>query len=443
MFRQFINASTDSTERGFTLASSAAYITIILGYLLGILFARHLTVGNFLAFTAVQICYAVLLWLMVRGVMPNQNALYLLLFSGLTLVSGFLAATGIYWDWLLYLVTVALCFLGLRLLIAVIAAVLLFGMVALNLSFLNNWSFPLTEASNLITFVGAFVFVGAFSTVMTLFHQQKDRAEQLLLQVEQSKHELEEAHAQLQRYAAQVEELSIARERTRIAREMHDTLGHYLTILSVQLETVSKLQQRDPTRAVAEIAEARHVAAQSMQELRNAITVLRLAGNEIKNLPEALAQLGREFQQGAEGAELTLDLDTELPPLSPEIQHALYRAVQEALTNVRKHAHATKVLMRLRYEDEWLEALVLDNGRGIEPSTPEDVAGSANAAPPTPSGGFGLIGLRERVALLGGQMTAGPANPNGFRVTVRVHVPAPQAGEVSKASLAGIHGGEA
>jgi signal transduction histidine kinase len=443
VFRQFINASTDSTERGFTLASSAAYITIILGYLLGILFARHLTVGNFLAFTAVQICYAVLLWLMVRGVMPNQNALYLLLFSGLTLVSGFLAATGIYWDWLLYLVTVALCFLGLRLLIAVIAAVLLFGMVALNLSFLNNWSFPLTEASNLITFVGAFVFVGAFSTVMTLFHQQKDRAEQLLLQVEQSKHELEEAHAQLQRYAAQVEELSIARERTRIAREMHDTLGHYLTILSVQLETVSKLQQRDPTRAVAEIAEARHVAAQSMQELRNAITVLRLAGNEIKNLPEALAQLGREFQQGAEGAELTLDLDTELPPLSPEIQHALYRAVQEALTNVRKHAHATKVLMRLRYEDEWLEALVLDNGRGIEPSTPEDVAGSANAAPPTPSGGFGLIGLRERVALLGGQMTAGPANPNGFRVTVRVHVPAPQAGEVSKASLAGIHGGEA
>lgn len=92
VFRQFFNASTDSSERGFTLASSAAYISIVLGYLLGILFANHLTVGDFLAFTAVQICYAVLLWLMVRGVMPNRNTLYLLLFSGLTLISGFLPA---------------------------------------------------------------------------------------------------------------------------------------------------------------------------------------------------------------------------------------------------------------------------------------------------------------------------------------------------------------
>ncbi|HEU5199607.1 MAG TPA: sensor histidine kinase, partial [Ktedonobacterales bacterium] len=393
--------------------------------------------------TAVQMCYAVLLWLMVRGVMPNRNMLYLLLFSGLTLISGFLATTGIYWDWLLYLVTVAHYFLMLRLRFALAAAAALYGMIVLNLVFLNHWSLFPGDVSNLLSFISAFAFVGAFSTAMTFFHRQKNRAELLLLQVEQSKHELEEAHTQLQRYATQVEELSMARERTRIAREMHDTLGHYLTILNVQLETISKLQQRDPALAAAEIAEARHVAAQSMQELRNAVTVLRLAGDDIKNLPESLAQLGREFQQGAEGAELTLDLETELPPLSPEIQHALYRAVQEALTNVRKHAHATKVLVRLRYEGEWLEALVLDNGRGVEVSTPGDVTGSADVAPSTPSGGFGLIGLRERVALLGGQMTAGPANPNGFRVTVRLRVSAPQADEVSKAGLAGVHGGEA
>ncbi len=443
MFRRFLHASTDSFERGYTLASSAAYITLVLGYLLGILFARHLTVGNFLAFTAVQILYSILLWLMVRGSMPNQNALYLLLFSGLTLVSGFLATTGISWNWLLYLVTVALYFLMLRLRFALVAAASLYGALVLNLAFLNHWSLFPGDVSNLLSFISAFVFVGAFSTVMTLFHQQKDRAEQLLLQVEQSKHELEEAHAQLQRYAAQVEELSIARERTRIAREMHDTLGHYLTILNVQLEAISKLQQRDPASAAAEIAGARHVAAQSMQELRNAIIVLRMAGIEITNLPESLAQLGREFQQGAEGTELTLDLDTELPPLSSEIQQALYRAVQEALTNVRKHAQATKVLVRLRYEDEWVEALVLDNGRGVETSPPGDVAGSANAAPSTPSGGFGLIGLRERIALLGGKITAGPASPNGFRITVRVHVPVLKADAASKANLAGIHGGEA
>lgn len=438
MFSRFPDALAARLESGFSLASSAAYISLAIGYLLGVLFASHLTVGNFLAFTAVQILYSALLWLMVRGTMPDQDALYVLLFSGLTLISGFLAVTGIYWDWLLYLVTVALCFLILHLRVALIAAALLYGALAVNLIFLDHWSLSPGEAINLISIIGAFVFVAAFSLVMTLFHQQKERAEQLLLQVEQSKRELEEAHEQLQRYAVQVEELSVARERTRIAREMHDTLGHYLTILNVQLETIGKLQQRDPERAAAEIAEARHVAAQSMQELRNAINVLRLAGSEIKSFPEALAQLGREFQQGTEGAELTLDLDTELPPLSAEIQHTLYRAVQEALTNVHKHAHATKVLVRLRYEDEWLEALILDNGRGLV-----DEAGGVGGVPAEPPGGFGLIGLRERVVLLGGQMTAGPASPNGFRVTVRVHIPVPEAGESIKAGLAGVQGGEA
>ena len=438
MFKRFPDALAAHIEKGVSLASSAAYITLVLGYLLGILFASHLTVGNFLAFTTVQILYSVLLWLMVRGVMSSYDALYLLLFSVLTLISGFLAVTGTYWDWLLYLVTVTLYFQILRLRFALIAATLFYGAIALNLAFLDHWRLLPGAVSNLISFIGAFAFVGAFSVVMNLFHQQKERAEQLLLQVEQSKRQLEETHAQLQRYAAQVEELSAARERTRIAREMHDTLGHYLTILNVQLETISKLQQRDPTRAAAEITEARHVAAQSMQELRNAINVLRLSGSEIKHLPESLAQLGREFQQGAAETELTLDLDTEFPPLAPDIQLTLYRAVQEALTNVRKHAHATKVLVRLRYEDEWLEALILDNGDG-----PADGAGGVSADPSMPSGGFGLIGLRERVALLGGQMTAGPTSPSGFRVTVRARVPASPAGEGIKASLAGVQGGEA
>ena len=437
MSSQSLGTSADRSEGAFTLASSAAYISIVLGYLLGVLFANHLRLDNFLAFTAVQILYSALLWLMVQGRVPNQNAACLLVLSCLTLVSGFLASTGIYWDWLLYLVTVAIYFLALRLRVALIAAFLLYGALAVNVAFLDHWRLPSGGASNLLSLIGAFAFVGAFSTVMNLFHQQKQRAEQLLLEVEQSKHQLEEAHAQLQRYAAQVEELSVTRERTRIAREMHDTLGHYLTILNVQLETISKLQQREPTLAAAEIAEARHVAAQSMQELRNAINVLRLAGNEIKNLPESLAQLGREFQQGAEGIELTLDLDTELPPFPPEIQHTLYRAVQEALTNVRKHSRATKALVRLRYEDGWLEALILDNGRG-----PADEAGGVSEDS-IGSSGFGLIGLRERVALLGGQMTVGPASPSGFRVTVRVHVPVPQVGEDIKGSLAGVQGGEA
>ena len=149
-----------------------------------------------------------------------------------------------------------------------------------------------------------------------------------------------------------------------MAREIHDTLGHYLSIFTIQLETISKLQERDPARAAIEVAEARRVASQSMQEVSNAIAALRPTSIAILSLTQAISQLGSEFEQNATETQLTLDLDTQLPPISPDLQVALYRAVQEALTNVRRHAHASKVLVRLRYENDLLEMVVLDNGSG-------------------------------------------------------------------------------
>src|SRR5712692_2428920 len=122
-----------------------------------------------------------------------------------------------------------------------------------------------------LTLLAAFGFIAAFSLVLRLLGVQKERAEGLLHQLEESNAELKQAHAQLRSYAMEVEELTIVRERARLAREIHDTLGHYLSILNIQLETISKLQEREPARAVVEIAEARRVAAQSMQEVRNAV----------------------------------------------------------------------------------------------------------------------------------------------------------------------------
>ena len=122
--------------------------------------------------------------------------------------------------------------------------------------------------------------------------------------------------------------------------------------------------------------------------------------------------MGAEFRATNPEIELILDLETTLPLLSAELQLACYRAAQEALTNVRKHAHATKVLLRLRYEDETLELMVRDNGQSI-PGT--------RASQQT--GGFGLIGLRERIELLGGQVSYGPLEPSGYCVTVLIRLP--------------------
>ena len=324
---------------------------------------------------------------------------------------GLLPLMGLQWDWLLFLVTIAIFFSIFPSPVAIGSGIFLYALMTLNLFVINNWNWPLIYPT-LVELLPAFAFVAVFSLALRVQEEQRDRAERLLRQLEESNAELEQAHRRLQEYADEVEELTIVRERTRLAREIHDILGHHLSILSIQLETISKLQERDPARAAIEITDARRIAAQSMQEVRNAVATLRPASITSLSLTEALAQPGKEFEHSSPGTALTLDFETELPALPPDISVALYRAVQEALTNIRKHARASKALVRLRYEGGVIELLVQDNGQG-----------ASRDATQQQGGGFGLIGLRERIELLGGRVCYGPAEQGGYRVTVRVPGP--------------------
>src|SRR5713101_74138 len=415
--RKADRALTSMTIEGtlYTAGRSTAFITLIIGYLLTILTSPpHLTIVNFMVFTVLQVIYCAVLWWLIKNELsenPRKFAIVMVMLTILTVATGLLSFIGLQWDWLLYLVMISIYFMALSLRVAVISGILLYLLLALNLGFLNNWDWSHLYIS-LLSLFPAFVFVAVFSLMFRILDIQKEHAEGLLHQLEGSNAELEEAHKQLQSYANEVEELTIVRERTRMAREIHDTLGHYLSILTIQLETISKLQERDPARAAIEVAEARRVASQSMQEVRNAIAALRPTSIATLSLTQAITQLGKEFEQSATEVELTLDLDTQLPPISPDLQVALYRAAQEALTNVRRHAHASKVLVRLRYEDDLLELVVLDNGSGASTSELDNQ-----------HGGFGLIGLQERIELLGGQVTYGPAEPTGYRVCIRIHIP--------------------
>ncbi len=398
----------------YRLGTWLGYITLIIGYLVTILTTRHLTLLSFLVFTALQVCYTVLLWWMIANVWRDSSAWRIapavLLLIGITEIVGLLPLMGIALDWLLFLVTIVIFFSILPTRVATGAGILLYGLVVLDLFVIDRWDW-LVVYPNLLSLLPAFAFVAVFSLAVRVQQEQRDRAERLLRQLEESNAELERAHKQLQAYAVEVEELTIVRERTRLAREIHDILGHHLSILNIQLETICKLQERDPARAASEIAEARRVAAQAMQEVRNAVAALRPTSIATMGLTTALEQLGKEFERSAPHTALTLDCETELPQLPPDISLALYRAAQEALTNIRKHAHATKVLVRLRYEDGMIELLALDNGLGASKSDVQQ------------SNGFGLIGLRERIELLGGQVTYGAAEQGGYRVVVRVPGP--------------------
>ncbi len=242
-------------------------------------------------------------------------------------------------------------------------------------------------------YAGGYFFFAAFA------HQTR-RAEAARRESQRLLSELQEAHRQLQMYAAQAEELAVAKERNRLAREMHDTLGHRLTVAAVQLEGAERLISRDPDRAAQMIRTVREQVRTALGELRQTVAALRTPPESDLPLPRALTRLADEFEQ-ATGITVHRALPATMPPLPPAVRLTLYRTVQEALTNVQRHAAARQVWMSLHIDENALTLQVSDDGRGLPSDAHEQ--------------GFGLRGLRERAAQLGGDLRL-DARPRGGTV---------------------------
>ena len=382
------------------LMDISVYLTIAIGYLVAVVETTHLTLPGFLLLTAVNAA-----WLGVFRVMTermNTDRELILFAAALLALAG--ASLGTLWlgdtfDWLLLVITISV--------IASVfpprSALVQSGIVTVCVFAIIAWRYDLDGLRGFVSLLPAFVFAFLFPYVIRRHAIQKERAEALVAQ-------LEAAQEQLRAYASQVEELTIARERNRIAREIHDTLGHYLTILAVQLETARKLYERGDPRLGEELSEARRAAAECLTEVRRSVAALRPADPTAHSFTEAIQRLIAEFEAVAPDTAVTLDAEGPLQDLAPELRVALYRCVQESLTNVRKHAQASKVLIRLRVDDTAAELTVLDNGAGAA------VAGTNGHEP-----GFGLLGMRERIALLGGTAEARPEpERGGWRVEVRL-----------------------
>ncbi|MEV6116942.1 histidine kinase [Streptomyces sp. NPDC052109] len=200
--------------------------------------------------------------------------------------------------------------------------------------------------------------------------------------------------------AAEAESAALA-ERARIAREIHDVLAHSLSAQLVHLEAARLLIENgaDRERILERVVAARGMARDGLAETRQALSALR---GELTPLEDFLSELVSE----ADGAEITVT--GERRPLPAEASQAVRRVAQEALTNVRKHAHGAKVQLRLGYSAHEVTLDVRDSG-----GRPGELTGSG--------GGYGLLGMRERAELLGGSLDAGP-DEEGFVVTLKVPV---------------------
>jgi signal transduction histidine kinase len=237
--------------------------------------------------------------------------------------------------------------------------------------------------------------------------------------------ELQERAARLERERASEARRAVATERARIARELHDVVAHHVSMMVVQAEAGPVVVERDPARAAGAFEAIAATGRQALVEMRRLLGVLRGDGDRdgdgvskpslapqpgLAQVPSLVEQVGRA------GLRVALVVEGPEAPLPAGVELSAYRIVQEALTNALRHGGAGQARVMVRYGEHDLE-LQIQNG-----------AGSASGRRPTgPDGqdrpsGRGLLGMRERVTLFGGEMHAGPGPDGGFTVVARLPI---------------------
>ncbi len=236
----------------------------------------------------------------------------------------------------------------------------------------------------------------------------------------------EQARALAQRTAELEEErewralAAVAEERTRIARELHDVIAHSVSVMVIQAAAAEQMLAVDPDRVRAPLSSIQEVGRQAVLELRTLLGMLRPADEVGELAPQpSLRNVGSLIEQ-SQGAGMSVELRLEgvERELAPGIELAAYRVVQEALTNVLKHAGAAAAEVTIRYEPDALDLEVLDHG-----GRPQEGAGDGAAV----GSGRGLTGMRERLAMYGGELSAGPNADGGFAVRARLPLRQPGA----------------
>ncbi len=217
--------------------------------------------------------------------------------------------------------------------------------------------------------------------------------------------ELEHRAAELVRRGEEQRRRAIAEERARIARELHDIIAHSVSVMTVQAGAIEEVVERDRAAAMEAAAAIRETGRQALADLRSLLGLLREDGNGTDRLdpqPGLDDLAGLVEQVRAAGLAVELTIDGQGRPLPPAVGLSAYRVVQEALTNTLKHADASRADVTIRLLDECVDIEVTDDG-GVRSPAP-----GAN--------GHGLIGMRERMALHGGQLDYGVRPSGGFRV---------------------------
>jgi signal transduction histidine kinase len=230
-----------------------------------------------------------------------------------------------------------------------------------------------------------------------------------LRQAEIARRKSEELLEELRATQRQLQDMAVTEERNRMAREMHDSLGHRLTVSIVQLEGAQRLIPTDPERAARMVGTMRDEMKEALGELRRAVSALRAPIANDLPLDIALSNLSKTFQQNT-GIPTHFSVSPGFPVLPETHRLALYRAAQEALTNIQRHAMARNAWLELTADGQKITLLMQDDGKGIDSHS---INGTSS----------GLLGLRERAAQLGGELTLTERPGGGAQLIFTVPLP--------------------
>jgi signal transduction histidine kinase len=269
--------------------------------------------------------------------------------------------------------------------------------------FVPSWYTSKEAISELLMFFIGLVFAISMASVACEAEANRRRAEQLL-------GDLAVSHQKLKAYAEQAAELATAEERNRLARDIHDGLGHYLVAISVLLEKIIAFRQRNPQEAEIAVLDARRLTREALQDVRQSVGALRLSG-EVFSLAAALADLVKNVEN--ERLTISLEITGDEMGFSKTALQSLYRAAQEALTNIQKHARARHVNLCVELHSHEASLSIDDDGQGFDISLLDRLPSGRNNR-------FGLQGVRERLEVVGGVLKVESHLTQGTRLLVSV-----------------------
>jgi signal transduction histidine kinase len=288
---------------------------------------------------------------------------------------------------------------------AVLAAAFLMGMLPDRTQSVSGWGIALGAAAIVVhndphQGWADFLFISILFTIVWL-------AGNALSAKLSQYHAAEERAARLEREREERARAAVAEERARIARELHDVVGHSVSVMTVQASGVRRLLHPDQEREREALLIVEQTGREALAEMRKLVGVLRRPEESPALAPQpSLEHVDKLVEQVREsGLAVGLKVEGKPEKLPASVDLAGYRLVQEGLTNTLKHAQARNAEVLVRYGTDEVELVVTDDGNGI---------GGGEGS------GHGLVGLRERVAVVGGQLEAGPRPGGGYEVRARL-----------------------